>query len=203
MLALSPEAGAIDVSLIGLAEDTAVVIIDDGRPRTLRIGQTGPGGVRLISAGEDHAVIEVDGERRRLTLGETVYAAPQVTGRPSITLTSDGSGHFFASGAINGATMRFLVDTGASLVAMGVSDARRAGVNYLDGEKAYANTANGVATVFRVRLDSVRVGDITLSNVDAMVHPATDLPVVLLGMSFLGQFNMNRDGDRLTLTQRY
>lgn len=196
-------AGAAEVNVIGLANGAAVLVIDKGRPRTLRVGETGPGGVTLISATSEFAVIEVDGKRQRLTLGEAIStAAPQVD-RASVTLISDGKGHFITTGAINGATVRILVDTGASLVAMGISDARRAGVNYLAGEKAYANTANGIAPVYRVRLNNVRLGDIVLNDVEGMVHAQADMPLVLLGMSFLGQLDMKREGDSLTLSRRF
>lgn len=200
---ISGAAQAVEVNLIGLADGAAVLVIDKGKPRTLRIGQTGPGGVKLIAANPDYAEIEVDGQRRRLMLGQGAYTAPVAGDQTSVTLTSDGSGHFITNGTINGASVRFLVDTGASLVAMGVSDARRAGVNYLEGEKAYANTANGVAPVYRVRLQNVRLGDIVLNNVDGMVHATSDLPVVLLGMSFLGQLEMKREGTAMTLTRRH
>lgn len=197
------QAGAIDISVIGLADGVAVLIIDNGKPQTLRDGQTAPGGITLISANSDYAEIDVDGKRRRLTLGAGVYSAPVAGDNASTTLISDSNGHFISNGTINGVSMRFLVDTGASMIALGISDARRAGINYLAGEKAYANTANGVATVYRVQLDNVRLGNIAMNNVDAMVHATSDLPVVLLGMSFLSQLDMKREGDYLTLIRRY
>ncbi len=89
------------------------------------------------------------------------------------------------------------------MVSMGPEDARRAGIDYLSGEKGYANTANGVAVVYRVQLNKVQVGDIVLHNVAGLVHASLDLPVVLLGMSFLSRLNMQRNGDTLTLTKRY
>ena len=117
-------------------------------------------------------------------------------------LTADGRGHFLTTGSINGASMRFLVDTGASTVAMGASDARRAGVDPTRGEKGFAQTANGVAEVSRVRLHSVRVGDIVLNDVEATVH-SQDMPMVLLGMSFLNRMEMQRNGDTMTLRKNY
>jgi aspartyl protease family protein len=99
--------------------------------------------------------------------------------------------------------VRFLVDTGATMVSMGVEDARRAGVNYLAGTRGYAQTANGVASVFKVKLGSVKVGDIALTDIDGIVHESASLPIVLLGMSFLGQLEMRNQGDSLTLTKRY
>jgi aspartyl protease family protein len=94
------------------------------------------------------------------------------------------------------------VDTGASLISMGVSDARRIGLNYLQGQPGLSNTANGVVQVYRVKLDTVRLGDITLNNVDAVVH-GSDMPWVLLGMSFLNRVQMSRAGDELKLVKRF
>lgn len=196
-------AQATDVKLIGLAQGTAVVIIDNGRPRTMRDGDFAPGDVKLVNANSEFAIFEIAGERRRLVLGEAISSSVSSTSLASLTLVSDTRGHFLATGAINGATVRFMVDTGASMVSMGQSDARRAGVNYLQGERTFAQTANGVIPVYRVKLDSVRVGDILLHGVDGLVHTGAEMPVVLLGMSFLGRLDMVREGDDLTLIRRY
>jgi aspartyl protease family protein len=89
------------------------------------------------------------------------------------------------------------------MVSLDAEAARRAGIDYLRGEPGYSMTANGAAPVYRVKLDSVRLGDITLNNIDGLVHESSSLPVVLLGMSFLGRLEMRRDGDTLTLTRKY
>jgi len=117
-------------------------------------------------------------------------------------LVADTRGHFFTTGSINGSLVQFLVDTGATMISMGVADARRIGVNYLQGERGVSRTANGVAKVYRVRLESVKVGDIALANVDALVHES-EMPYVLLGMSFLHRLEMRQAGTDLTLTKRY
>ncbi|MGD8476926.1 MAG: TIGR02281 family clan AA aspartic protease [Burkholderiales bacterium] len=200
---LALPAGATDVRLVGLAENMAILVIDGGRPTMLRVGQTGAGGVKVLAVTSEQATLEVDGERFDLRLGDQPYAPPVATENPSVTLVSNGQGHFLTTGTINGASMRLIVDTGASLIAMGPADAKRAGIDYHSGEKAYASTANGVAEVYRVRLDKVQVGEIILHNVEALVHSSMDMPVVLLGMSFLGRLDMQRRGDTLTLTKRY
>jgi aspartyl protease family protein len=118
-------------------------------------------------------------------------------------LAQDPGGHFTTTGTINGASMNFLVDTGATMVSLGPEDARRAGVNYLEGTRGQSQTANGVTPVYKVKLGSVKLGDITLNDVDGVVHENSSLPVVLLGMSFLRQLDMRREGKSLTLTKRY
>lgn len=194
---------ATDVKLVGLAENTAILVIDGSRPKMMRVGQTGRAGVKLLAVTGDEAIVEVDGERLALRLGDQPYAPPVAADRSSVTLVSNVQGHFFTTGTINGATVRLIVDTGASMISMGPEDARRAGIDYLSGQKGYANTANGVAEVYRVQINKVQVGDIVLHNVGGLVHGTMDLPVVLLGMSFLGRLDMQRNGDTLTLTKRY
>ena len=100
-------------------------------------------------------------------------------------------------------TVRFLVDTGASFISLSSSEAKRLGLKYLDGEKATISTANGLVRSYKVKLDEVRLGDVTLNNVDGMVHPDDSLPIVLLGMSFLNRMEMTRDGEQMVLKKRF
>ncbi len=193
---------AQDVSVLALFEGKALLAVDGGKPRTVRAGEAFAG-VTLISANSEEAVVSVNGKRQRLRIGEGVYSAisPQREST-TVTLTTDGSGHFVTTGSINGATMKFLVDTGATAVSMNLNDARRAGVNYLAGKKGYSQTANGLVPIYKVKLDNVKLGDITLTDVDGLVHQGNALPVVLLGMSFLGRLEMSRVGESLTLTKK-
>ena len=193
---------AADVGLVGIFPGKALLTINGGAPRTVAVGGKTADGVKVLAAGGDTATIEVDGKKRVLRIGQNVTVRATAGGRATTVLTADGRGHFLTTGSINGASMRFLVDTGASTVAMGASDARRAGVDPTRGEKGFAQTANGVAEVSRVRLHSVRVGDIVLNDVEATVH-SQDMPMVLLGMSFLNRMEMQRNGDTMTLRKNY
>jgi aspartyl protease family protein len=199
---LTCPAAAQDVSVLALFEGKALLAVDGGKPHTVLAGETFAG-VTLVSASSEEAVVSVNGKRQRLRIGEGVYSAisPQRE-RTTVTLTSNGSGHFVTTGSINGATMNFLVDTGATAVSMNRNDARRAGVNYLAGTKGYSQTANGIVPIYKVKLGNVKLGDITLTDVDGLVHQSDELPVVLLGMSFLGRLEMRREGENLTLTKR-
>lgn len=198
-------ASAVDINVHGLTAGKAVVSIDGGKPRTLTVGQNTPEGVKLISATSESAVFEVDGERRTLVVGEgaAVASAAPARGGDSVTLFADARGHFTTVGTVNGVSLRFLVDTGATSVVLSSADARRAGVNYLSGARSFTQTANGVVPVYGVKLDSLRIGDITLTNVDASVIEGDKLPVALLGMSFLNRMEMRRDGTTLTLIRRF
>jgi aspartyl protease family protein len=205
-LALAPPlAAAADINVVGLTAGKAVVIIDKGKPRTLSVGQTSPEGVKLVEATTESATFEVAGKRQTLTTGQHgVIAGSGGTGDSAVvSLTADSRGHFITMGTVNGMSVRFMVDTGASMVALSVDDARRAGVNYLAGVRGRVQTANGIAVVYNVKLDAVRVGDITLNNVDAAVIEGDKLGIALLGMSFLNRMEMKRAGDTLTLIKRY
>ena len=198
-------AGAVDVNVVALTAGKAVVVIDGGKPRTLTVGQTTPEKIRLISASSGEAVIEVEGRRRTLIMGQSFsYSTGVSSGAQRTTLTSDARGHFFTTAVVNGVSMRFIVDTGASMVTISSSDAKRAGVSYLSGERRLMQTANGGSPAYRVKLDTVRLGDITLNNVDGLVVDGNTLGGAgLLGMSFLNRIEMRREGDSMTLTRRY
>lgn len=202
LLPLSGAAGATGVGLSGVFGSRAVIVTNDDRLHTLRVGQATPDGIRLVSVDADSAVVEIGGARQTLRLGERVVSTVSEGTAQRVMIEGDGQGHFVVQGSVNGAAMRFLVDTGATAVSMGAADARRAGIDYRQGRRAQSQTANGVAPIWVVKLNSIRVGGIELSGVDAAVHEG-DMPVVLLGMSFLNRMRMSRDGSRLILERRY
>ncbi len=199
-MACLPGWGA-DIALVGLMTDKAMVLIDGGKRQTLTVGATSAEGVKLVAVESGAAIFEIDGKRRRMQIGQTVVSAAKAE-KPSLVLAADGQGHFFAPGTINGASVRFLVDTGATFVSMGAADARHARIDLAKGTPGMTMTANGMAKVWRVRLGSLKIGNITLHDVDATVHQH-DMPIVLLGMSVLNRMEMRRDGTSLTLIQRY
>jgi aspartyl protease family protein len=196
-------AAATDVNVIGLFPGKAVVVINRGAPRTLSVGQRTAEGVLLISSNADGAVLEIDGKRESLAMGQHFETAAQSGARPSVTLPADSRGQFYTSGQVNGAHIRFMVDTGATTVLLPASEAARLGIDYRNGQPGRIQTANGSAPAYRVVLDSVTVGDITAYNVDGVVAEAQGLDVALLGMSFLNRTEMRRDGAYMTLTKRY
>ena len=203
LTALPLSAAAVEVNVIGLFPGKAVVVIDGGAPRTLSVGQRTAEGILLIAADSKSATLEVEGKRQVMELGQHAESAALTGARQSVTLAADGNGHFMAEGQVNGARMRFLVDTGATLVTLPATDAKRLGIDYLRGPQSVSQTANGRVIVYRVRLDSVAVGPMTLTSVDAVVHDAPGLDVALLGMSFLNRTEIRREGGSLTLTKRY
>lgn len=202
LLAAAANASATDVSLVGLYGRKALVVIDGGRPQSIEVG-SGTADVKLLSVENGAATFEVEGQRRRLTVGQaTVSSGRDDQAGSTTTLMADPNGHFFAVGTVNGAPMRFLVDTGATVVSLGKADAVRANVNYQNGRPGMTMTANGPVRVWRVTLNSVRVGEVVLNQVEASVHEH-DLPIALLGMSFLNRMEMKREGPAMTLKKRY
>lgn len=194
-------AHATSVSVIGLFKDKAIVSIDGGKPRTLAVGQVTQG-VKLIAAHSGEAQFEVDGSRRSLSMGQSFAANTQTDHRASVSLTADARGHFTAAGSLNGYPVSFLVDTGATSIAINGEEARRMGLDYKAGRGSAVNTAAGVVPAWRVTFNTVKIGGITLNQVEGIVVES-GLSVPLLGMSFLNRMQMKRDGPTMVLTQRY
>jgi aspartyl protease family protein len=192
---------AQNVTLNGRMGDRALLVID-GQARTVAVGAT-VGGVKLLQWAGDDARVEVNGKAQLLTPGTPVSMGGGAGGGGgrSIVLPMSQGGHFIGSGAINGRVVRFMVDTGATVVALSAADAQRIGLDYLKGPRGHVTTANGIATAYRVNLNSVRVGDVEVYNVDAVVLPAP-MEFVLLGNSFLQRFSLQRDNDTLRLEKR-
>ncbi len=194
-------AWAVDVGVVGLFPGKAVLVIDGGAPRTVAVGAN-VSGVRLIAVDQDSATVEIGGKRQRLAIGQHAHSGGQGGETQNTSLTADSRGHFITTGTVNGATIRFMVDTGATSIALGASDARRANVSTANARPVMVQTANGITQAWLVTLDRVRVGDVTLNGVEGIVHQH-DMPIALLGMSFLNRMEMKRDGQTMTLRKRY
>ena len=180
----------------------AIVMID-GQRRTLSIGQTSPEGVKLIDADSKQAVLEVDGQPTTYKPGGAIslsYAKPE---HHEEKIYADDRGMFRSVGAINGRSVRFLLDTGATTVAMNKSQAKQLGVDYrMNGESVIISTASDNVKGYRVRLKSVSLGKIKQRNVEAMVIDGDHPGPILLGMSFLGKLKVEKAGDIMKIRQR-
>ena len=195
-------AQAQSVALAGRMGERALLVIN-GTPHMLALGGTA-NGVRLLRWDGDEAEVELAGGRARLRVGGTpaqIGNAPPSAQAREIVMTAGSGGHFTPGGAINGKTVRFMIDTGATLVAMGRDDAQRLGVDLSDARQGLSQTANGPVPVHIVVLDRVRVGEVEINHVGAVVMPLT-MPYVLLGNSFLSRFQMRRDNDVMRLQLR-
>lgn len=194
---------AQSVSMSGSLGDKALLVID-GTPRTVAAGATVQG-VKLVSVTGGDAVVEVKGKRVTLAMGGAqvnLGGAPSDGGGSQIVLTAGPGGHFVTLGSINGKAVQFLVDTGATYVSMGAAEAQELGLDYTKGQRGVMNTANGQVIAYKVKLASVRVGDVQLYDVDGLVSQQP-MGAVLLGNSFLTRFQMKRENDTMTLTKRF
>jgi aspartyl protease family protein len=193
------------VSFNGSLGDKAALLLIDGEPYTVAVGAT-VRGVRLLSVEGGRAEIGLGSRRQTLAMGASPGrigdASPSANAGRKIVLSAGSGGHFTSSGTINGQTTQFLVDTGATAISISQTEAERLGLNFLAGRRIMTQTANGVVPAHMMSLTTVRVGDVEVRNVEAIVIPG-QMSHVLLGNSFLTRFQMQRHNDVLTLDLRY
>jgi aspartyl protease family protein len=204
VLPLSSAGAAEKLALHALFSGKAILMID-GKRRVLARGETSPEGVTLLETDtqREEAEIELDGKRQVLRLGVVISAFTRAK-TASVTLFAEASGHFHADGLINGVPIRFMVDTGATDIAMNSKEAKRLGLDYKRlGSPGFARTASGIVQTYNLKLTTVKLGEITLHNVNAGVIEGNFPAEALLGMSFLGQLEMQREGNRLELIQKF
>jgi aspartyl protease family protein len=201
------QARAAQIQLGGVMGNKALLVID-GQPQMLGVGEAARG-VRLLALTGEQARVEHQGRTFELRVGGSPLVLGGTGGRGAgtsaareIVIPVGTGGHYLVNGSINGHAVRFMVDTGATTIAMGRADAARIGLDPRKGQLGYASTANGTAPMLAISLDRVRVGDVELYNIAAAVT-ATDMPYVLLGNSFLDRFQIQRDSDVLRLVRRY
>jgi aspartyl protease family protein len=201
-LMLAGFAQAQDITILGLFKNKAIVVIE-GHQRTLKVGKASPEGVMLISADSDTAVIEHEGKQQEYKLGNHVSTSfKQKTQAEAKILPVNGM--YSIAGFINGRPVNFLMDTGATWIAMNVHQARSLGINFrYSGKRSLVSTANGAVPVYRIILDKVRVGEIELTHVEAAVLEGDSPTQVLLGNSFLNRVEMQRQGQVMLLKQKY
>ena len=180
---------APQVQVVGLFPGAAVLNID-GQRKLVKVGQTGPEGVQVVSADSHKAVLRVGGVEQTYELSREYnsggYAAPSA--RTEMSIARGTNGHYWVAGTINNQNAQFLVDTGATSIAMNEGEARRLGIDYrASGTPMMASTASGTVKSWRVMLNSVKLGGIELLGVEAAVVEGDYPTEILLGMSFLNR----------------
>lgn len=191
------------VNVVGLFSGKAVLMINGAKPKTLSVGQSSDG-VKLLAADSQVATLQIEGKTKQLGMGQAASVGGSASsGTQSATLYSNAQGHFIGDCQINGAALKFLVDTGATTVALNSGDAKFANIDYKRGEQMQVSTANGVVTAYRVTIANLKIGGITLSQVDASVLEGGSPPIVLLGMSALSRLDMKRADIAMMLTKKY
>jgi aspartyl protease family protein len=195
------QALAQSVALTGVLGQRALLVVDGAGPRSVAIGETWRG-VKLLSLQGEQAELEFGGRRTSVRLGASPVSMAGAAANKRIVLQADGRGHFMGQGRINGQLVQFMVDTGASTVALDVAEAERLKLDFRKGRQVRMGTANGAIEVWLVRLASLRIGDSELSDVEAAVVPQP-MPYVLLGNNVLARFQMSRGPQQMVLEQRY
>ncbi len=191
------------VEAVGLFKDRAMIRVL-GAEHYLTVGQTSVEGATLIESDAHHAVVRYKDQTYRLTLSDQIGGVFQAPTHTTLSIAPDKVGQYRAQGTINGRSADFLVDTGASLVAISERSAKEMGIQYIASpEHASVVTAQGRVDSYLIDLDTLTVGGITTHHVRAAVIPG-DYPVeVLLGMSFLGKVKMEQQANVLILKQLY
>jgi len=193
---------ATDVQVVGVTPGrSAVLVIDGGAPISLAIGDAPVERVVVLATDRGGATLDVDGVEQTVPLTALRTASPAAQ-RETAALAADAQGHFVTEASVNGRPVRVIVDTGATLTTLSRAQAKQLGLDYRSGTPQQIMTANGVASGWRVALDTVTVGGATARNIDAMVLDSDALPVGLLGMSFLSRFDMQHRGSTLVLRPR-
>lgn len=192
----------LNIMVVGLFSGQAVVEVN-GQQHLLKAGNATPEGVRLISATSNEAVMEVNGKQQTFQLGNRISsnfsAAPA---QPQVSLWPN-NGMYLTTGTVNGYSVDFLVDTGATSIALNAATAKRLGIDFYRGQQVGIRTASGKGLAYRVMLDYVQLDEIKLYNIEAVVLDGAEPSPALLGMSFLGQLDMQHNGERLDLQQKY
>jgi aspartyl protease family protein len=200
---LAIESFAEDISVVAISNGKAMFVVDDKPPKMFTVGSTVFGDTKLIAVDESTATLESKGKKTIVYLGHAVLRASTAGKNMSVTLQANEHGHFVTQGQINGhGSVRMLIDTGASYVAMPAGEAQKLGIDYRNkGRPGRMNTANGPVSVYLIKLDSIRLGDVEVFQVEAAIHE-NDLPITLLGMSFLKRLTMLREGTQMVLTKK-
>lgn len=196
---------ARQIVLQGILGSKALLLVD-GQRQMMSVKDAAKQGVRVLRIAEEQVDVEVDGKRRRLRLGgsRSVTGRYKVRQNAEVIISKNNHGMYSTVGSINGLPVSFLVDTGATSVAMSAQHAKRLAIDFrMTGEPTFVGTASGVSKAYRVTLDKVTVGGITQHNVKAVVIDGNYPMQVLLGMSFLGQLEIQRDGNLMRLKKKF
>lgn len=187
------------VSVGALFSGKALIVIG-GKAHLLAEGESSPSGVKLISANSEMAILEIDGKQLNFKLGSGSSFSLSATKekRPAI-IRADEQGMYRVRGKLNGERVEFLVDTGATMVALSRKQADSLGIVYEDGMPTIATTAGGEVAGFQIKLRKIQIKGITRRNVDAVVLDGGYPPQPLLGASFLNSVEMVRHNNRLEL----
>jgi aspartyl protease family protein len=199
LLVSAASLAAPNIQVEALFPGTAVLKID-GKRKMLKQGQA-YGGVTLVSAQTDSAIVEVAGKRHTLGLSRHIGSSYAEVEEKTVTLTRDRFDQYQTTITINGRSVLALVDTGATSVAMSESQATALGIDFYGSPQGTVSTASGTAMAYSVMLQSVDVGGIRVDNVRGAVVEGDYPTIVLLGMTYLRHVKMEERDGILTLSR--
>lgn len=191
------------VRVEGLFKGAAVLNIN-GQQVMLRNGKAHESGVTLIQATSRAAIIEMDGKRHDLSLHMAIGGSYQKAEVTQVVIRKNDFNQYKVNGSINGSLVTFLVDTGATAVAMNEQQAKRLGLLYkVHGQQSQVVTASGIVPSWAIQLNSVKVGEISVPNVGAVVIQGEFPTDVLLGMTYLEYVKIQEDNSVLMLEKKF
>lgn len=200
-----------EVKVLGLFGDRAFIKVGE-KSAVLRVGQSLQN-VQLKTIGNQQAILIVDSKEISLSLGQSFQSASPpvveekmpdlVKPKASVNIYANLAKQFITNGVINGRIVNFLVDTSANSVSMSRKQAQRIGLDFrTKGKEGVSGTANGEVKHWQLMLNSVKVGAITLSFVEATIRDTDDDLPILLGMSFLSRVQLEQSGQKMILTEK-
>jgi aspartyl protease family protein len=193
---------AEEIQIVGLFKNKVIMNVD-GRRTVLSVGEKTPDGVKVVEANSKNCVLLIDDKEQSFTMGTQVSVNFKKNSAPKVRITQDNQGMYRHDGKINGNAVKFLVDTGASVVALNINQAKSLGLELKNEDITEVKTASGQARAYRVLLRKVSIGGIILYDVPAVVVDGSSPHEILLGMSFLQHLTMSDNNKTLELTKKY
>jgi len=187
---------------VGLFKGGAILIVD-GKQRMIKQGKTSPEGIKVIEATSKFVRFELDGEVKKLSLSKKISTRfEEASPKSEARLTRGNGGHYWTPGRINNRPCEFVVDTGATFVSMSSEHAAKLGLSYKNGTPVKMSTANGIKDSYKITLESVTVGTVTVNGVDAVVTDGKFPEVILLGNAYLNRIDMRIDAGVMVLQSK-
>lgn len=206
LLLLAPllvRADDLDIQVVGLFKDTAVLLVD-GKRELVKRGHRSPEGILLLKADSDKALVEYNGRKLELKLSGRIGTRFKPFEGGSVSIPLNDAGQYQTSGTINNQPVTLVIDTGAGVVAMNANEAKRLGIDYQkEGRMQSAATASGIVKTWRIDLDSIRIGSIEVHNVPAAVVAGDYPQQILLGMTFLQNVEIKQSAGLMVLKSKY
>ncbi len=193
-------ARAAEIEVQGLFTDAAMLNID-GVPQLVKKDQT-RSGVEVISANSREVVLRYEGETRTLGISQKIGSSFEPPTKAKVRIQINDVRQYVVNGYINGRPVRFLVDTGANIVAINSNMARQLSLNVTEGEAVMVETASDSVTSTLVNLKEVTVGGISRRNIEAVVVEGQFPVDILLGMSFLQHVDISENNGLMVLTNK-